>query len=92
VSDAEGPALDEVLDVVVRSAGRHLEHPRHLGSDAADADLASLGLTSLGMISLLVELEHRWSVQLPTERIVRETFSSPRTLAAAFAPLVDGSS
>jgi acyl carrier protein len=91
MDDTRPLAVDDMLDAVVRAAGRHLAYPRELGPDDADADLAALGLSSLGMMSLLVELEQLWSVQLPTERIVPETFASPRALAGAFGPLVESS-
>ncbi|MGV9938559.1 acyl carrier protein [Streptomyces sp. NPDC003401] len=46
----------------------------------AHASLTELGLDSLTLLSLVAELEDRFSVELPDEMLVIETFATPSTL------------
>ncbi|MEU9268433.1 acyl carrier protein [Streptomyces sp. NPDC048256] len=46
----------------------------------AHASLTELGLDSLTLLGLVAELEDRFSVELPDEMLVMETFETPSTL------------
>ncbi|MGV9557758.1 phosphopantetheine-binding protein [Streptomyces sp. NPDC003522] len=46
----------------------------------AHASLTELGLDSLTLLNLVAELEDRFSVELPDEMLVMETFATPSTL------------
>jgi acyl carrier protein len=46
----------------------------------ADADLADLGLDSMGTVTLLVDLESELGVTFPDESLVAETFATPGAL------------
>jgi acyl carrier protein len=54
-----------------------------------DDDLFAAGLTSLGMIQLLISLEDECGVVVPTERLRRDLFRSIGTLIECFADLAD---
>jgi acyl carrier protein len=53
----------------------------------ADASLTNLGLDSLGLAGLVVDLEMTFAVELPEHMLVPETFQTIRTVAAALATL-----
>ncbi|MEV6612985.1 phosphopantetheine-binding protein [Streptomyces sp. NPDC051051] len=46
----------------------------------ANASLTELGLDSLTLLNLVAEIEDRFSVELPDEMLVMETFATPSTL------------
>ncbi|MCQ9178132.1 acyl carrier protein [Streptomyces sp. IBSBF 2953] len=46
----------------------------------AHASLTELGLDSLTLLDLVAALEERFSVELPDEMLVMETFDTPSTL------------
>ena len=62
---------------------------RHLPPDAAarigdpDADLSDLGLESLTLVSLVVDLESTFEVVFPERMMDVETFRTVRTVAQA---------
>lgn len=53
----------------------------------ADANLTELGLDSLTLLGLVAELEDRFSVELPDEMLVMETFATPSALWNALLEL-----
>ena len=60
-------------------------HLRFLGEGDPldpDASLAELGLDSLGVIDLLVEIEEAFEVTLPDELITAESFSTANHILA----------
>ena len=59
---------------------------------APDAGLVDLGLDSLGVVSLLVQLESLYQISFPDSAMTFETFASPATLWAAVARLQGGAS
>ncbi|MFG2803781.1 phosphopantetheine-binding protein [Streptomyces pseudovenezuelae] len=54
----------------------------------ADVSLPDLGLNSVQTVSLLMELEETYEINLPEEAMVYRTFSTPGTLWQVIAPLV----
>ncbi|AYN38625.1 acyl carrier protein [Streptomyces dangxiongensis] len=53
----------------------------------ADTSLTELGLDSLTLLGLVVELEDRFSVELPDEMLVMEAFATPSTLWSSLSKL-----
>ncbi|MEU0340434.1 acyl carrier protein [Streptomyces bobili] len=53
----------------------------------AHASLTELGLDSLTLLGLVAELEDRFSLELPDEMLVMETFATPSTLWSALSEL-----
>ncbi|MFH0177902.1 acyl carrier protein [Streptomyces cacaoi] len=51
------------------------------------ASLTELGLDSLTLLGLVAELEDRFSVELPDEMLVMETFATPSTLWGSLSKL-----
>jgi acyl carrier protein len=72
-----------VRALVARRVGRKVEEV------PADAPLAGLGLDSLGLVALIVDLETHFSLRLPATAITREAFHSAATVAAALHGLVE---
>ncbi|MBD0738772.1 MULTISPECIES: phosphopantetheine-binding protein [unclassified Streptomyces] len=54
----------------------------------ADADLAALGLDSMGVVQLLADLEDRFGVELDDELLTEETFATVGSLWATVADFV----
>ncbi|AEV87127.1 hypothetical protein ACWT_6110 [Actinoplanes sp. SE50] len=84
------PDLDpSFVRLLQRSLGGAAEaEPLH-----PDADLRALGLDSMGIIGLLVDLEEEFGVSFPDHALTFATFATPRTLWSALAELrspVDG--
>lgn len=52
-----------------------------------DLDLVTAGLDSLAMISLLVEVEDEFGVQIPDDRLNAATFTTPQALWSIIAEL-----
>jgi acyl carrier protein len=46
----------------------------------ADADLMSLGLNSLGVVSVLSDVEDAFRIEFPIESLSMATFETPRAL------------
>jgi acyl carrier protein len=65
-------------------------HLPYAGSDALTAadDLAALGLDSMGVVRLLVDLEENYELDLPDELLTEETFSTVGSLWTTVAGLV----
>ncbi|GAA0572075.1 hypothetical protein GCM10010172_65760 [Paractinoplanes ferrugineus] len=53
----------------------------------ADAQLAGLGLDSLGTVSVLMDLEEAFSVTFTDEQLVPETFATATALWGALSEL-----
>lgn len=68
-----------VLGVVIPESGRQL---------AEDTDLWANGLSSLGSVSLLVQLEDEFDIELPDELLQRATFGSIGSIANAVLALL----
>jgi acyl carrier protein len=82
------PSLDTVsLDTVAAIVARHLPGtaPTADAAPAPDADLRAIGLDSIRIVALLVDVEHEFSLRVPQERIVPETFASVRSLHEALS-------
>lgn len=82
-----GPAgiTAAVRELAARRIGRNVEDV------PADAALDGLGLDSLGVVALIIDLESHFAVRLPATAINRETFHSARTIAAALHGLLAAS-
>jgi acyl carrier protein len=65
----------------------HLPYADGKALDAAD-DLAALGLSSMGILQLLADLEREFSLELPDELLTEETFATVGSLWRTVAPLV----
>jgi acyl carrier protein len=50
------------------------------GDLAPDDDLAALGLDSMGVVQLLVDLEDRYGLDLPDDLMTEETFATVGSL------------
>lgn len=59
-----------------------LKHLPYAEGDALAAgdDLAALGLDSMGVLSLLADLEEKFGLELPDERLTEETFATVGSL------------
>ena len=83
-----------VSDTDTEIPSRFLETLRpHLpyagGGDLTAADdLAALGLDSMGVVRLLVDLEENYELDLPDELLTEETFSTVGSLWATLSRLV----
>ncbi|MGW4949510.1 phosphopantetheine-binding protein [Streptomyces parvulus] len=73
------PTLVSVTDVVRRV----LPEDRAGALSGPDQELRDLGLGSLELVGLLVEIEDAFSVRLPADVMHQATFRSVRTLTAA---------
>jgi acyl carrier protein len=54
---------------------------------SADANLANLGLDSVGMVILMVEVEAEYGIALPEELLGFDTFATPAALWAVIQRL-----
>lgn len=65
---------DEVLEIIDRSVGKQIgRNSRNLG---ADENLFDLGLTSIGFISLIVEIEQRFGVVFEEHELDLTSFNT----------------
>ena len=58
-------------------------HARFLAADTGidpDLSLAFLGVDSLDIIELVVQLEGKFDVEIPPDRVTPETFSTPASI------------
>ncbi|MFF4501636.1 phosphopantetheine-binding protein [Streptomyces sp. NPDC001401] len=53
-----------------------------------DAALSDLGLDSLGIVSLILDLEDAFDFTIPDESFVARTFSTPAMLWAELSPII----
>lgn len=68
-----GPNLEQVLRAQARflAAGTEID---------PDLSLASLGIDSLDIIELVVQLEGTFDVEIPPERVTPQTFATPASI------------
>lgn len=79
-------ASGEITRAVGAVVRRHL--PEDVaGSIVSDATLTDLGLGSLAVAELIVDLEQTFGVEFPEHMVVPETFRSVETIAAAVQAL-----
>jgi acyl carrier protein len=73
----EGGPLTPELEKVLR------EHTRYVSADAEldpDMPLASLGVDSLDLIELIVQIEDVFDLEIPPEDVNPETFATPASI------------
>ncbi|KAB1162369.1 phosphopantetheine-binding protein [Micromonospora sp. DT46] len=58
------------------------------GELAPTDDLTALGLDSMGVVQLLADLEDRYGLEMPDERLTEETFATVGSLWATVAEFV----
>lgn len=69
--------LDPNLEQILRTHARFLA----AGTDIdPDLSLASLGVDSLDIIELVVQIEGKFDVEIPPDRVTPETFSTPASV------------
>lgn len=73
------PSLDRMAAIVAR----HL--PGAAAPDDPDADLRAIGLDSIRIVALLVDVEREFGLCVPQERIVAATFGTVRSLYEALS-------
>jgi len=69
--------LDPDLERILRT------HARFLAPGTAidpDLSIASLGVDSLDIIELVVQLEGKFDVEIPLDQVTPETFSTPASI------------
>jgi acyl carrier protein len=69
--------LDPDLERILRTHARFLAPGTHIDPDLS---IASLGVDSLDIIELVVELEGRFDVEIPPDQVTPETFSTPASI------------
>lgn len=79
----ETAAMEERLLNLVR----RVLNPADGREIAMDVDLSSVGLDSMRVIDLLLELETEFGLTFPDEMLTANTFRSPSTLLAAVTSL-----
>ena len=69
--------LDPELERILRTHARFLAP----GTDIdPDLSIASLGVDSLDIIELVVQLEGKFDVEIPIEQVTPETFATPASI------------
>lgn len=69
----------EEFEIVLR---RHCRLADPAAALAPDVPLTSLGATSMEIISLIVDLEDAFGLQIPDDGLTPQAFATPRTLWA----------
>ena len=77
VPRGEASLLDPDLELVLRAHARFLAPGTDIDPDLA---LASLGVDSLDIIELIVQLESKFDVEIPVDQVTPETFSTPASI------------
>jgi acyl carrier protein len=77
VPRGEASLLDPDLELVLRAHARFLSPGTDIDPDLA---LASLGVDSLDIIELIVQLESKFDVEIPVDQVTPETFSTPASI------------
>ena len=75
--------MDDLL-ALLRPYLEYMEPSERL---AEDADLQSVGLDSMGAIDLLLEVEEHFNIVIPDDRLVDETFATPKALWGVISEL-----
>lgn len=79
-------SIPDVDERVTRAIARVLDaEPHTLSGFDMDAHLSDLGLNSMKVVELLLEIESEFEVTLPDELLVAETFRTAANLKAAVA-------
>ncbi len=76
------PANDVLIDSVLNVLRRHGESGVDTVADA-DTELTALGLDSLALVALIVDLEKTFAVVFPSDALEPKTFHTARTIADA---------
>ncbi|MEJ8654266.1 acyl carrier protein [Streptomyces sp. MS1.AVA.3] len=72
--------MDPLMASVAEAVRRRAEAPPPAAGLDPDAELSSLGVTSLGVAGLIVDLEEEFSFQFPADAVTPEVFHTLRTL------------
>ncbi|WP_033443420.1 acyl carrier protein [Saccharothrix sp. NRRL B-16314] len=80
--------LDARFEAITRT---HLPFVAEQDELHADLDLRSAGLDSVGMVTLLSELENTYGVRLPEDLLTESTFATLASLRHAFSTTVGSS-
>lgn len=72
-------SFDDVLALVLRVVGAGVDAPGGVGTDTELLDLPSFD--SLRIVAVAEEIEQAAGVEIDPDRIVPETFASPRAIA-----------
>jgi acyl carrier protein len=84
-SSAVDDALPAELDTILRQLLPHLPADAVIG---LDDPLTGLGLVSLAMVQLVVQIEALHAIELPEEVLVPATFATARSVLAVIAGLL----
>lgn len=87
-ADGNSPAGGEIPPAFQEALRPHLPYAES-GDLSPTDDLAALGLDSMGVVGLLADLEDRFGLELPDERLTEETFATVGSLWATVAEFVD---
>jgi len=80
--------MDQITRTVVDVVGRHL--PGDVGARLQpETHLSALGIESLELVNLMLQIEKALSVEFPADMLDPETFQTPRTIAEAIVTLHD---
>jgi len=79
--------MDELATKLISTLRGHLGFLPPDQELEMDAELAELGLDSMGAISLLMDIEGSFAISFPDEMLVPETFRSAQTLLNAIRTL-----
>jgi len=79
--------MDGVLATVIQVTARYVGAED--GAIDPDANLAELGVDSLGVVGLLGDIESAFNLRMPDELLTAETFGSPRSLAQAIGGILE---
>ncbi|MEU1662207.1 acyl carrier protein [Streptomyces sparsogenes] len=80
--------MDPLMTSVAQAVRRRAEPAVPEGELDPDTELSALGVTSLGVAGLLVDLEETFSLRFPADAVTPEVFRTVRTLTDAVRPLV----
>lgn len=81
--------MDDITPSVRTLVRRHVDPGLAEEVEDPDRTLTSLGLGSLQIVGLLIDIESRFGVRLPAEMIDSATFHSTRTVADAVHALLE---
>jgi acyl carrier protein len=79
--------LDQLISSLIEIAARHVDGEYAGALEDPDAEFVAVGLCSLELVELMLEVETAMGIEFPPELMNAETFRTPRTLAAAIAGL-----
>ncbi|WP_036725452.1 acyl carrier protein [Patulibacter minatonensis] len=76
-------------DSIRQALAGHAGMDADAGSIARDADLYDAGMSSHASVNVMLAVEEAFDVEFPDELMVRGTFRTIETIAAAVAQLAD---